>query len=80
MMNRRDLLRWLGCAVAAPHALRAQQKAMPVIVFLSSRSPEDSAAQVAGFRQGLAELGYVVEGESLAIEYRWALGDYQRPC
>jgi putative ABC transport system substrate-binding protein len=76
-MNRRELLFLLGCAVAAPHPVRGQQKALPVIGFLSSRSPEDSSAQMAAFRRGLAELGYV-EGENLAIEYRWARGDYER--
>jgi len=64
-------------AILWPRAVRAQQKAQPVIGFLSARSPEDSSAQVAGFRQGLAELGFV-EGENLAIEYRWARGDYER--
>jgi putative ABC transport system substrate-binding protein len=77
-MRRRELI--VDMSVAAilwPCAVRAQQKALPVIGYLSSRSPEDSSAQVAAFRQGLAELGYV-EGENLAIEYRWARGDYER--
>jgi putative ABC transport system substrate-binding protein len=76
-MRRRELI--VGVSVAAilwPCTVRAQ-KALTVIGFLSSRSPEDSSAQVAAFRQGLAELGYV-EGENLAIEYRWARGDYER--
>jgi putative ABC transport system substrate-binding protein len=76
-MKRRELLFLLGCAVAAPYPVRGQQKALPLIGFLSSRSPEDSSAQMAGFWKGLAELGYV-EGENLAIEYRWARGDYER--
>ena len=74
-MRRRELIIGAGAAIFRPRAGRAQQNALPVIGFLSSRSPEDSSAQVAGFRQGLAELGYV-EGENLAIEYRWARGDY----
>jgi putative tryptophan/tyrosine transport system substrate-binding protein len=77
-MNRRRLLVGLaGTATVTPASLRAQQKALPVIGFLSSRSPEDSSAQMAGFRQGLAEMSFV-EGENLAIEYRWARGDYER--
>ena len=76
-MRRRELIIGAGAAIFQPCAVRAQQKALPVIGFLSSRSPEDSSAQVAGFRQGLAELGYV-EGDNLAIEYRWARGDYER--
>lgn len=77
-MRRRELI--VDMSVAAilwPCAVRAQQKALPVIGLLSSRSPEDSSAAMAGFRQGLAELGYV-EGENLAVEYRWARGDYER--
>jgi putative tryptophan/tyrosine transport system substrate-binding protein len=77
-MRRRELI--VDMSVAAilwPRAVRAQQKAQPVIGFLSARSPEDSWPQVAAFRQGLAELGFV-EGENLAIEYRWARGDYER--
>jgi putative ABC transport system substrate-binding protein len=77
-MRRRELI--VDMSVAAilwPSTVRAQQKALPVIGFLSSRSPEDSSAQMAGFRQGLAEMSYI-EGRTLAIEYRWALGDHQR--
>jgi putative ABC transport system substrate-binding protein len=77
-MRRRELIVDVGvAAILWPCTVRAQQKALPVIGFLSARSPEDSSAQVAAFRQGLAELGYV-EGENLAIEYRWARGDYER--
>jgi len=76
-MRRRELIIGAGAAIFRPCAARSQQKSPPVIGFLSSRSPEDSAAQMAGFRKGLAEIGYV-EGENLAIEYRWARGDYKR--
>ena len=75
-MNRRELLVLAG-AMTTARALRAQQKAVPVIGFLSSRSPGEAAAIIAAFRQGLAETGYV-EGQNLAIEYRWAEGNYDR--
>ena len=76
-MNRRELLLLLGGAVAAPRALRAQQKAMRVIGFLGSTSPGPNESALAAFRQGLSETGYV-EGRNVAIEYRWALGQYDR--
>ena len=76
-MNRRELMLLLGGAMTAAHALRAQQKVMPVIGFLGSTSPGPLAPFVAAFRQGLSETGYV-EGQNLTIEYRWAEGDYNR--
>ena len=76
-MNRRGLLLLLAGAMTAARALRAQQKAMPVIGFLSSVSPGPLAASVAELRQGLSETGYV-EGQNVAIEYRWAEGHYDR--
>jgi putative ABC transport system substrate-binding protein len=76
-MRRRELLIFLSSAMTAPRALRAQQKAMPVIGFLGSTSPGLYAGQVAAFHQGLNETGYV-ERQNVAIEYRWAEGDYDR--
>jgi putative ABC transport system substrate-binding protein len=71
-MNRRKLLLLLlGSVMTAPHTLRAQQKAMPVIGFLSGFSSGAAAPFAAGVRQGLSETGYV-EGQNVTIEYRWA--------
>ena len=76
-MKRRELLLLLGGALMTARGLRAQQKAMPVIGFLSSGSPGPFAPFVAAFHQGLSETGYV-EGQTVAIEYRWAEGSYDR--
>ena len=75
-MKRRDLLGLLGGATITP-AARAQQKAMPVIGFLSGGTPADFARYVAAFLRGLAETGHV-EGQNVAIEYRWAEDRYDR--
>jgi putative ABC transport system substrate-binding protein len=77
-MQRRDFIRVMAGSMAAwPLSARAQQSAMPVIGFMSARSPDDSMQLVAAFRQGLSEAGFV-EGQNTAIEYRWGLGQYDR--
>ena len=77
-MRRRDFIKVIAGSVAAwPLTARAQQPAMPVIGFLSARSPEDSAHLVAAFQSGLADNGYIA-GQTVLIEYRWALGQYDR--
>jgi len=75
-MRRRELLFFLG-AMTAADGVGAQQKSIPVIGFLGGGSPGPNATIVAAFRQGLSETGYV-EGQNVAIEYRWAQDDPAR--
>jgi putative ABC transport system substrate-binding protein len=75
-MRRREFITWLGSAAAWPLAARAQQ-ALPVVGFLHSASPESVAQEVAAFRRGLSETGYL-EGQNIAVEYRWGDGQIER--
>jgi putative ABC transport system substrate-binding protein len=77
-MQRREFISLLGGAAAVwPLTVFAQQPALPVIGFLNGASPKELESRVVAFRDGLAEKGYV-EGRSVAIEYRWGLGQYER--
>jgi putative ABC transport system substrate-binding protein len=76
-MRRRAFILGGGAAAAWPRAARAQQAPIPVVGFLGTASPGPFAHLVAGFRQGLQETGFV-EGRNVAIEYRWAEGQYER--
>ena len=76
-MRRREFITLLGGAAAWPLAASAQQRAFPVIGVLSSRSPAVDTALIAVIRQGLIETGFV-EGQNVALDYRWAEGRYDR--
>jgi putative tryptophan/tyrosine transport system substrate-binding protein len=76
-MRRRDFIKIVaGSAAAWPPVARAQP-AMPVIGFLGAETPDLRASRLRAFRQGLGETGYV-EGRNVAVEYRWAEGQYNR--
>jgi putative tryptophan/tyrosine transport system substrate-binding protein len=77
-MERRELIKWIGCAVAAsPLAARAQQPSIPVVGWLGALTAEATATQVEAFRRGLSETGFV-DGHSVKIEYRWAENRYEQ--
>ena len=76
-MKRRQFIVLLNAAVVYPVLVRAQQPTVPIVGFMSSRSPEESGHLVAAFRQGLSDTGFT-DGKNLTVEYRWALGEYSR--
>ena len=76
-MKRREFLGLVAGGIACPIAGRAQQQAMPLVGFLSSRSPEDPKPHLAGFLRGLEAFGYI-DGKTARIEYRWANGQYDQ--
>ena len=76
-MKRREFITLIGAVTVWPFAASAQQRTVPVVGFVSGRAPEDSANLVVAFQRGLAETGFV-EGQNVAIEFRWARGVYDR--
>jgi putative tryptophan/tyrosine transport system substrate-binding protein len=76
-MRRREFITLLGGASVWPRSGIAQQSSIPIIGFLTARSRNETADNVADFREGLREAGYK-EGETVSIEFRWASGEYDR--
>jgi ABC-type uncharacterized transport system substrate-binding protein len=76
-MRRRSFLTLIGCAAASSLAARAQRSPLPVVGFLSSRSPDEAAVHTAAFRRGLSEAGFA-EGKNVSVIFRWAEGRYER--
>ena len=76
-MGRREFITLLGGAAAWPLAARAQQRPVALIGYLNTRAPSDDTYLLVAFRQGLKDAGYV-EGQNVAIEYRWAQDQYDR--
>ena len=76
-MKRREFIAGLGGVATWPVVAGAQQSPIPLVGFLSSRSPEDSAPHLEGFLRGLKAFGYV-DGQTVSIAYRWAMGHYDR--
>ena len=75
LMRRRQFIVLVGAAAVWPTLAPGQQPAVPVIGFMSGRSPDDSKHLLAAFHQGLGDAGFV-EGKNVAVEYRWASGQY----
>jgi putative tryptophan/tyrosine transport system substrate-binding protein len=75
-VRRREFITLIGSAVTTPLAARAQQPRMPVVGFVSARSPEDSANVLKAFHKGLEEEAGFFENDNVKIEYRWARGNY----
>jgi putative tryptophan/tyrosine transport system substrate-binding protein len=76
-MRRRDILTVIGGAAALTLPLRAQPLSVPLIGYIGPESPEPFASRLKAFREGLSESGFA-EGRNIAIEYRWAQGQYNR--
>jgi putative tryptophan/tyrosine transport system substrate-binding protein len=77
-MRRREFIKFISVVAAAwPFSVRAQQAAMPVIGFISARSPDDTGPVLQAFLKGLGEAGFF-DGQNVTIEYRWARGEYGR--